>query len=707
MPNVKCIFIDLTGFYDTINYPKIIFMPSDDNTETGRRETVLIVNDDETAVEAIRGILQADLGIHDKDIKTANSSTEAVETIRAARGEIRLLIIQEKTSGRQFKDHIKEEFFKDRPIPPMVTNDQMPGSSDTSSEFVAAGSSAFSKIQAILRQKSEFLKGILSALNVLVVSEIEENRNRIKELLMKEGVPSENIFLAKNPDAGLVKIVDGVNREVHSGGGKTEKREDVHTVIIDDKAGPSFLQRVQEDARGVHPFAVVLREDGAEISTLWQKAELHSREMQFMQRSEFNGDAVGDVAIQSNLQSREQLLKEAQNKGGGKDDKAGAPSGADSSGSRQSVVTLGDTEQYFCFYEEARKLPTLVRRSDFDPNMAINTNHISGENVGSFDMDGTLIDPYVMGRFVQFLSRDNNLQGLIKDLPPQGKRIKRQLLTKLINIIEFITKSHEDKAAARGKIANQYRERPYEEILDLLNNSYAELLAGLKVHEVCKKGHQFSLADFEQHKVKTPYAKPLIDMVRYLGITPTLLTGMPAEVMGGYRERLGIKERCYPLEIRVNGNVFDNQVIFKGGTAEEKQRVASSIVASGNQLFFHAGDQISDIGVMTVAMESLEKSCRAQGKGFFMFSPNSREGHDLIEKIYGGHSGIYLAGRMALIDRKLKTFAVLERVLDELMGIVSIRDERNSVPPESFDITRRNIETLSRSRFTELQKFYK
>jgi phosphoserine phosphatase len=688
----------------------------------GTGGAVLIVGNNGISNDSICGILTEELGIKEDDIQVAETTLAATEILRKVEGvrqQIRLLIVQERLVGAKFIEYLQEDVFTGDGMPPVViTNREI--TSRSTADSLPAGS--LSRIQKLLQEKPDFLKEILGNLNVLVINQSEEIRDQIKAALEKEGILPGNIFTTDNQSNGLDRVLGGVERELHAGEAVTKRKEDIHMIVMSPEEGSTLVEFAHED-RKVYPYTVVLSEGGQKIEQIWTSAKYNTADVSSMAYSDFGPAAIDQVALEADTLYRSQKHSEAQARMPHPtatthselptiSEEAPMPVvAASAADSERLIITPGDSESYFNFHRYARSLPTLVRHGDFEKNMALNPSQIEGNKVCSFDMDGTLLTAYVMGRFAQFLSKNENFDEIISGLPAKDKSNKYKLLRELMNIIEFITKTDEEKAASRNARARRFKDRPYEEILNILNNAYAELLEGLPVDIVCKKGHQFSLSDFDQHAIH--YARPIINMIHSLGMMGTLLTGMPAEVIGGYREKLGIKERCYPLELRTkmvkDKLVFDKQVVFKGGTADEKQKVASSIAAGGhNELFFHMGDQISDIGVMTIAMDTLERAIRAQGKGFFMLSPNSKEGHALIAEIREGHSRIYQNGRLVLVDKELKTFAILEKVLDELLGTVHIRDGRRKITnPEDSDDLRKKLEALSINRFTELQRFYK
>lgn len=275
-----------------------------------------------------------------------------------------------------------------------------------------------------------------------------------------------------------------------------------------------------------------------------------------------------------------------------------------------SVQVIDDS---FCYYNEY----ALPNAAIVDTNRYV-PNRLREKFVFSLDVDGTLLRGdrgFVLARFLDFL-KDNHL---IPDISSKERAL---------NLLNESRLQLEDPQSYK-----------YENALDNLAEGYAQLLKGLKVVDVCKMGNIFSRLDFNNNAFHFSYQ--LVRGLKACGIVPTLITGIPAETIGGYREQLGIQEIGHPMTMEIKGEgsemVYTGYVGVNRGLGQHKGELAEQIIQNDNLYLGHIGDRMSDAAPASYAIrEDGIDDNKVFGRGYFLVPDTGKHGdkmrHDLNEK---------------------------------------------------------------------------
>jgi len=364
--------------------------------------------------------------------------------------------------------------------------------------------------------------------------------------------------------------------------------------------------------------------------------------------------------------------------------------------SERLIITPED--DVWCWYEQLAEMPDL--RKPVKSNGSENADSpvygklSSGNRVAMFDVDGTLAQPFVMGRFVRELSRSGAYANLIKSVSETDRHRNQAAFGELLNLIQQL-----EDGTYKG---------PYEELIRQMNKSYSTMLSGMEVRDVFRIGNAFASRDVKRELYW--FSKPVLRLIHYLGLTPTFVTGMPAEALAGYRHHFEIEDRCYPLQLHTQRN-SDGKLIYDyrdkpldhGGLAENKEYTASQINANGNEIYMHMGDQESDIPAMHAAIKPQDN---AFGKGFYVMNINSITGQRHIEDILRGHSEVYNRGHLMIIDKNWKVFTVLLQIVRGLHTTQAFRDDHLGLKEGDYSDFRIKLNRLL-NHPAELRQFYK
>lgn len=221
-----------------------------------------------------------------------------------------------------------------------------------------------------------------------------------------------------------------------------------------------------------------------------------------------------------------------------------------------------------------------LRGGDSIPEKA----RLANQLVAVFDLDGTLAKPFTMGRFVQFLTepsekgQDSILRQLLKEKGGQAEN----------------NRAAKELAAAFKK----FRDAPatyvggYPQFIKDTNKHFSEMLNGLSAQAIFKLGEEWCRKDAPRQIFS--HARPIIRLCQELDIVPTLITGTPAEAVAGFRQVLGISERCHPLELDTDEAGRYSGLKYETGLTKSKNEVMRKIVRNGNHIILSAGDQITD-----------------------------------------------------------------------------------------------------------------
>lgn len=465
-------------------------------------------------------------------------------------------------------------------------------------------------------------------MNVLIV-DYEKEAASTKEFLKKHGLSEENIQTVESADEALDILIE--NDEV------SEARDRIHMLLCnvvsgkeDSSSGTDLIKMIRHD--------VLNRPCVISTTPKAQKEEIEAIKELLRHHADLcllKGDEFSEVGLIEAIRRTNKLTSYQADPRSEKD-----PPIQEEESSEGPIIVPGGDEA--CYYERLKdkNLPSLI-------------NNLSNQLVALFDVDGTLARPFIMGRFVEFLKDNSHFQELLRNLKPSSQRKKnREAMKNLFALIE---------KARKGTY-----EGPYQQMIKEMDNFYAEMLAGLSVRKVCAIGSSWSYEDQQIRKYQ--YAEPIIRLVRHLGMVPTLVTGMPAETLPGYKEGLaGIEERCYFLELHTTVKegelVYVDQVKHHAGLSDKKGGAADHIIKNGNLVMCAFGDQDSDLDMMTRAM--IHKG-GAAGKGFYFMEKGSQESLDHIAHMKKGHSNEYNADHLLEIDKNKKIYAILEQIVSYL-----------------------------------------
>jgi phosphoserine phosphatase len=223
----------------------------------------------------------------------------------------------------------------------------------------------------------------------------------------------------------------------------------------------------------------------------------------------------------------------------------------------------------------------------------------------------------------------------------------------------------------------------YEGFIRESDRLFAGMLRGLRANEVFKKCQKWCKEDASHHLYS--YARPLIRMVKHIGVVPTLITGTPAEAVAGFRQELEIEDRCHPLELSTNPETGRYMELkYETGLAKSKNEVIRKIIKSGNRIVLSAGDQKTDSPLHEASLFREQDSF----SGLACYLGTNRE------DIQGFSQHVERRWMLHIDHTELTTFSILEMIVERLDAIAQLK-ENQSVMTVGF---REKVQNLIQDR---------
>ncbi|MCK5602834.1 hypothetical protein KAR91_13215, partial [Candidatus Pacearchaeota archaeon] len=287
------------------------------------------------------------------------------------------------------------------------------------------------------------------------------------------------------------------------------------------------------------------------------------------------------------------------------------------------------------------------------------------------DLDGTLSNPFTMERFVEFLTqpeKESPLDQLMDQDLTKGQQSRNRTALKEL---KDLFKAYNKKKAEAKKDRPAFTEEEYQAFIEATDNKYAAILQGLKAVDVFDLGEKWCQQDAPQHLHS--HALPLVRLLKYLGITPTLITGTPAEAVSGFRKALGITERCHPLELWADAEGrYTGAVKYHTGLQASKNALMKKITKN-HQIVLGAGDQQSDDPLFEHAL--LNEIDAFLGLALYFGG--------LGEEMSGRFSRHY--GERRILDipyKKFTTGSIVELVIERLHAVMQMQKEQTGLVGE-------------------------
>ena len=659
-----------------------------DSTQESQVGKVMIVHNDRDGILEIIETLKA-VDIPESDILIAEHANEALQSIMNSRGRLNLLVLNTRIGGPALKDVIKHEALG-KYIPYVVTDESIEIDPNGQRPEQMGKGGLLEHIKQVLKDVPYKISYGVPLGKILIVCPDKDKQEKIIASLREEGI-DEGMVSIMNIDQALDAVLEECEREKQSQ--VTENREKIGLVILEDKEGAADLAEAIQKEIQIPPFVAIIKQ-GEVLSKSWEavKFELPDLQHRLQQVEPENIEAdMEDILKNAKANIYNKTIETAQS-----ENKQKYEESAQAIQEKDEPVIESNEPIIKCWYEMLKEYPDL-RRPNPKMTERLAGPTMKGRKVALFDVDGTLAEQFVMGRFVRFLAGNNNFDRLSDSIQGSNKKRNREGFNTLKRIVDIL-----EKDKYKGS---------YTQLIADMNRAYAQMLAGIKVRETCTMGYHFSTEDFERYSFKHEtynYAKPVLELIKHLKVVPSLLTGMPAEAIEGYRQGLGIEERCHPLQLEtrfIGGEmVYVENVLNSGGLSDAKENTASLIAANKNDILFHMGDQETDIPAMNVAMEKGKN--QACGKGFFIMDPNSPEGQNHIADIKRGHIEFYRRGHLITLDKELDTFPLLLSLVHQLHSFIAIRDQMAKTPANAYDELRQLLNHLINNPL-DLQQFYK
>ena len=469
------------------------------------------------------------------------------------------------------------------------------------------------------------------SIKVLVVDSQPDNLQKLDGALQGLGVPADHISKAETIEAAF----DLLNEMVVRG-----ERERIHWLLCDEgsqEQGFTLMGLISEMAEG-RPY----------ISAMTgQERPSDTRANEFLAKGspDFYSRILKEALERAKAFNVLEAQKIALNEG---PHEAALALHADSRPEQEAAKEDPST-----WYENLGSMMDL-RKSEKPLEV---TNSLTNNLVAVFDLDGTLAKPFTMERFVLYLVEPKEKGGasiihqLTKNLPKEQQSRNLRAAKELA----LLFKQNREGKYPKG----------YDDFIEETDNRYAEMLQGLSANEVFKLGEAWCQKDVHQQVFS--HARPLIRLCKALGITPTLVTGTPAEALAGFRNTLEIKERCHPLELYTDENgIYTGMVKHHTGKEKAKNTVLDKIVLNGNRVIFAAGDQGPDSALFDAALSRDHDSL--SGIAFY-FGDNP----DHIRRF--SH---HLAHRriIPVAHKDLNSLAIVEMLAERLHAISQYEENR-------------------------------
>ncbi len=485
-------------------------------------------------------------------------------------------------------------------------------------------------------------EAISDSLNVLIVDDEGSTRTSAENSFQEAGVRRENIFTAENGakalDILLAKLAEGSRGRIHFLlCGIHFQGKDEGVVLMEE-----VFKGMGEENR---PYIVAM--SGKDQSPdLTEKIRPVTDNFLSKRAQDFLTKIQGEI-IRAREFAEKQRGAPAPSKGGekeaGNEKEAPLAQGGGEAQDHRSWVVVPSGEK--TYYDKKEQWLDPTKPNIFYPHTLMVLS----------DGDGTLVPPFVMQRFVHHLIpylpqlRDGWISS------PAQKRVSEQWQKKLEKAIEKVIKLETTKE--------------YPPALSEMDEAYMRTLQDLPVDKVSDIANEFVKEEKRQVDEKNriyPFSKPLVRMLKYMGVVPLLVTGMPDIVVEGYMQELGIEALCFPLELNPvikNGQrVFGEVIKNESGQAQIKLAVSQAIANAGYKIVSAFGDQTPDLNMLSAAMEN---KWGVPGRGFFMLDANNPKAPGHINDILNSYGDQYKSGKLVTLDKNLNPDYILRRVLGE------------------------------------------
>lgn len=285
-----------------------------------------------------------------------------------------------------------------------------------------------------------------------------------------------------------------------------------------------------------------------------------------------------------------------------------------------------------------------------DPNLDLINGTQQPRCIADFDLDGTLVQRFTMGKWVRFCEEHKI-----------GKQWAR----------ETILQSFLNHKSGPLAFLDAREGEGYEDFIRKTANLYAQMLEGYRQRVIQQIGAGWSAAYLQKDPSTIfDFSVPIIKLLQSLGIEPVLQTGAPAEVLQGYKRALGIKT-AYGLELEVNkGGLYTGMVRHNTGLSHVKSVVARKIKKAGHAIIFAAGDRISDAPLLNAALQNEIDGVRGTALLIHADVPTT----NLARTIYGHELN---AGRLLEVREGTSRDEVVRRVRFQLEKVVD--DPENAI----------------------------
>jgi len=486
-------------------------------------------------------------------------------------------------------------------------------------------------------------------INVLVVDDESDMREFVQKILELTGLSKDHVFEAETVDEALDIVMKGIEDE----------RSRIGWVLSDaqlkTKEDGVVLMEMLKDVGGSQPRPYLTGMSGKApvIENMVKNTDGYiakGSDVNFPMRILESFERAVNYNDRKPTVVSVEITQEMALSGGKVDDAQAEKDPVVPEGESNDLLRGESAQEGLIVIPESNKL-NYYDRKDKLRDLAKPNDYPKGTRVALLDVDGTLAESFIMGRFARHLA--HVFPQLLNDLPKSQRAKNQHALKGLLARVENIEKGTLPK------------NMPYEEMIREMDRLYREALTGLSVKKVCAIGAQWSKEDSKSSLYR--YAKPIIELLKHLNIVPALVTGLPAEALSGYIDGLGgIEARCYPLELQTVKNehgemVYGEKIERETGVSNEKLAIARSIVDSGHDIYCAFGDQNSDLGMMRMATD-IKKGNVAFGKAFYFADTKGTKFAGHMADINTSSSDSFGRRHLMVIDKELELFAMLEEI---------------------------------------------
>lgn len=240
--------------------------------------------------------------------------------------------------------------------------------------------------------------------------------------------------------------------------------------------------------------------------------------------------------------------------------------------------------------------------------------------VALLDLDGTLTEKFTISRFVRHL-HDERI----------GDEKARKRLLEMFDQMD------------EGRYPDGYFK-----FIDQSAALYGQMLTGLQAEKIQRIGYEWGMDQSRSHHL-LPHSLKTVELLKEMGIIPTLVTGTPIEAIQGYRTALGIEDRCYALEPWIQDGRYTGTIRYNTGLPKEKAGVVRQMAMQKHKIIFAMGDQGSDgpliKGALTVQPESLHSD--VFGSAVVINAPGK-----IQTEFETYHADAISKGRLQIVDPK-------------------------------------------------------